>query len=422
MEAKLEALRARTEEASSAAPSSAQTTLLRQIETLQTQYALATENWQGIESSLNARITTLEKDRDDIARREVDIRKKVREANSKSRRLEEELEITKEKSSTLETEHSELKVVMAKMQARLTAAEKTASEAQADLEREHKSFEEMLQARIEDEKIKWRLEVNPQSATTSVAESHFLGVGSPTASLSQLRKPSTPDLLGIHARRMGSASNAGSRTLSSDLAPITTDAHSRPHSRRTSTNPLAPFHALLPARTPTEPPPAPTRQDSSSSTPYVNGGGGGSVTPSLHDADAPDSAPTETSSPQRTVADLVSQPGAGAGPSVQLVERMSAAVRRLESEKAAAREEMARVVGQRDEARREVVGLMREVDEARGVRERVDALEGELAGVRQRYEASLELLGERQEECEELRNDVLDLKKIYRELVESTLK
>jgi len=420
MEAKLEALRARTEEASSAAPSSAQTTLLRQIETLQTQYALATENWQGIESSLNARITTLEKDRDDIARREVDIRKKAREANSKSRRLEEELETTKEKSGTLETEHNELQAAMAKMQARLTAAEKTASEARADLERERKTFEETLQARIEDEKIKWRLEVNPQSASTSVAESHFLGVGSPTASLSQLRKPSTPDLLGIHARRMGSASNAGSRTLSSDLPPITTDANSRPHSRRMSTNPLASFHALLPARTPIEQPPAPTRQDSSSSTPYLNGGG--SVVASMHEAEQPDSAPTETSSPQRTINDLVSQPGAGAGPSVQLVERMSAAVRRLESEKAAAREEMARVVGQRDEARREVVGLMREVDDARDLKDRADGLRAELAAVTQRYEASLELLGERQEECEELRNDVLDLKKIYRELVESTLK
>ena len=424
MEAKLEALRARTEEASSAAPSSAQTTLLRQIETLQTQYALATENWQGIESSLNARITTLEKDRDDISRREVDFRKKAREANSKSRRLEEELENTKEKSGTLETEHGELQAAMTKMQARLNAAEKSVSEARADLERERKTFEETLQARIEEEKIKWRLEFNPQSATTSVAESHFLGVGSPTTSLSQLRKPSTPDILGLHARRMGSASNAGSRTFSPDLPPLTTEPHSRPHSRRTSTNPLASFHTLLPARTPTEPLTAPLRQDSSSSTPYLNGSE--SLAPSINEVgvgeDPTDSAPTETSSPHRTINDLVSHSAAGAGPSVQLVERMSAAVRRLESEKAAAKEEMARMVGQRDEAREEVVSLMREVDDVRKDKARLAKLEGELAQVTQRYEASLDLLGEKQEECEELKNDVLDLKKIYRELVESTLK
>lgn len=436
MEAKLEALRSRTEEASSSAPSSAQTALLRQIETLQTQYALATENWQGIESGLNARITTLEKDRDEVARREAEIRKKAREANSKARRLEEELDSTKEKTGTLETENSELQAAMTKMQARLAAAEKTISDARADLERDRKAFEDTLQSRIEEEKIKWRLEANPTSATVSVTESHFLGVGSPTASNSQLRKPSTPDPLGLHSRRMGSASNAGSRTFSSDLPPITTDPYSRPHSRRTSTNHQGPFHPHLSVRTPTEFLTGPTRQDSTTSVPYLNGGnnGSGSIPPSTSTSLAPsineigvgeeplDRAPTETSSPHRTINDLVSHSTVGAGPSVQLVERMSAAVRRLESEKAANKEEMARLASQRDEAREEVVALMREVEEVRKEKERMSATEKELAEVRQRYEASLEMLGEKQEECEELKNDVLDLKKIYRELVESTVK
>lgn len=436
MEAKLEALRSRTEEASSSAPSSAQTALLRQIETLQTQYALATENWQGIESSLNARITTLEKDRDEVARREADMRKKVREANSKARRLEEELDSTKEKTSTLEAENSELQAAMAKMQSSLSAAEKTISDARAELERDRKAFEETLQSRIEEEKTKWQLEANPTSATVSVTESHFLGVGSPPASHSQLRKPLTPDLLGLHARRMGSANNTGSRTFSSDLPPISTDGYARPHSRRTSTNPQGLFHPHLPVRTPTESFTGPTRQDSTITVPYLNGGNNssGSIPPSTSVSVAPsineigvgeeplDRAPTESSSPHRTINDLVSHSTVGAGPSVQLVERMSAAVRRLESEKAANKEEMARLISQRDEAREEVVSLMREVEEVRKEKEKMVATEKELAEVRQRYEASLEMLGEKQEQCEELKNDVLDLKKIYRELVESTVK
>jgi TATA element modulatory factor len=79
LESKLEVMRARAEEASSGATGDAQAKLLRQIETLQTQYAVANENWQGIEASLLARATSLEKERDEATRREADIRRKARE-------------------------------------------------------------------------------------------------------------------------------------------------------------------------------------------------------------------------------------------------------------------------------------------------------------------------------------------------------
>lgn len=79
LESKLEVMRARAEEVSSGATGDAQAKLLRQIETLQTQYAVASENWQGIEASLVARATNLEKERDEATRREADIRRKARE-------------------------------------------------------------------------------------------------------------------------------------------------------------------------------------------------------------------------------------------------------------------------------------------------------------------------------------------------------
>ena len=79
LESKLEVMRARAEEVSSGATGDAQAKLLRQIETLQTQYAVASENWQGIETSLIARATNLEKERDEATRREADIRRKARE-------------------------------------------------------------------------------------------------------------------------------------------------------------------------------------------------------------------------------------------------------------------------------------------------------------------------------------------------------
>lgn len=79
MEGKLEAMRALAEEASSGAVGDSQVKLLRQVETLQTQHAIAAENWQGIEASLVARVANLERERDDALRRESDMRKKARE-------------------------------------------------------------------------------------------------------------------------------------------------------------------------------------------------------------------------------------------------------------------------------------------------------------------------------------------------------
>jgi hypothetical protein len=79
LESKMESLRSRAEEASSGATGETQAKLLRQIETLQTQYAVASENWHTLEGSLLARLASVEKERDDAGRREVDLRKKIRE-------------------------------------------------------------------------------------------------------------------------------------------------------------------------------------------------------------------------------------------------------------------------------------------------------------------------------------------------------
>jgi chromosome segregation ATPase len=82
LESKLETLRASAEEASSGAVGDAQVKLLRQIETLQTQYSVASENWQGMEASLEARAANLEKERDEALRRESEMRRKARETVS----------------------------------------------------------------------------------------------------------------------------------------------------------------------------------------------------------------------------------------------------------------------------------------------------------------------------------------------------
>jgi uncharacterized coiled-coil DUF342 family protein len=101
---------------------------------------------------------------------------------------------------------------------------------------------------------------------------------------------------------------------------------------------------------------------------------------------------------------------------------MSATVRRLESERAATKDELARITAQRDEARQEVVELVKEIEEKGKADSRVQELEIQVEQLDQRYQTTLELLGEKSEQVDELRADIADLKKIYRELVDSTMK
>jgi len=111
-----------------------------------------------------------------------------------------------------------------------------------------------------------------------------------------------------------------------------------------------------------------------------------------------------------------------AGPSVQLVERMSAAIRRLESEKMAAKDELDRVSSQRNEARGEIAALMREVECGKVARIRVTELQAEVAAINSRYQTTLEMLGEKSELVDELKADVEDVKSMYRDLIERTVK
>lgn len=85
LESRLEVMRTRAEEVSSGSTGDAQAKFLRQIETLQTQYAVASDNWKGIETTLTARVTSLEKERDEALRRENDVKRKAREVVSQNR-------------------------------------------------------------------------------------------------------------------------------------------------------------------------------------------------------------------------------------------------------------------------------------------------------------------------------------------------
>jgi DNA repair exonuclease SbcCD ATPase subunit len=351
---------------------------------------------------LTSRVAALEKDRDETAKRESDIRRKARDVNSKARRLEDELESINERARVLEQDLEGQRSSAQKLQSRLTQAETAAHDAQVELEREKKVWEAELQQRLEDERNRWRMDMQSQ-----IPDAQHLRADSPSMAN---RRPS-PDALALLNRKLSRSISPGMEMPLSPLDRMLDDVRRPPSSRQKSSSSAA--------RTPEIG--TPQRQNSIPFGMATLAGAGPPYTPSLHTPSIHavdyDEGFEHMSSPQRTINDMISVSTVGAGPSVQLVERMSAAVRRLESEKATSKEEMARLGAQRDEAREEVVALMREVEDKKKQDERVDALEKQLKDMDERYQASLEMLGEKTEQVEELEGDVADLKKMYKELV-----
>lgn len=379
LESKLESFRVRAEEASSGDQGDSQAKLLRQIETLQSQYSAASQNWQGIESTLLARITALEKERDEVVGREADLRRKLRDATAKAKNATKELEEVQQSLHVLQDQQDEQRTEGQKATKRSIQLEDELSKLRKELEDHRLRTEKDTIRRIEEERAKWIASI---SHPTNRMES-------PVASL---RK--------------------GGSFLDNLMSPL-----ERPNSRRSS-------------HQPSYDPMPPSRINSSASI-RANGTFLVPQTPPLHVPDDQDDffantpatpasvVPTHPDSGRGAINDVISASTAGAGPSVQLVERLSTNVRRLESEKAASKDELARLGSQRDEARQEVVNLMREIEQKRSAEQRLSKLEGEHTALSEKYDRTLELLGEKTELVEELKADVVDVKAMYRQLADT---
>lgn len=389
MEGKLESMRVMTEEVSSGAMGDSQAKLLRQVETLQTQYAIATENWQGIESTLQARISNLEKERNEAQHRESEMRKKAREAALRAKRNEEELEDAKTQIPTIQEDVKAHQSQIEALKKRSEEAEAAAAEAKAELERLKAALtEEKATNREQDRQGQW-LEDAPAPSFKSGSRPESPSVSMPTRS-------SSTDFLGF-----GSLSNK----FRKHSAPSSNgDPLERYTSRRTSVQPPSRPSAYTGNSYPLPPILSPTIE----ALPAA---------PSIHPLERSDTfdSAERSASPQQIVQDMVSVSTVAAGPSVQLVEKLSAAIRRLETEKVATKEELTRISSQRDEARAEIVSLMREVDQGKRALEEVARLQADVAEVNERYETTLELLGEKSELVDELKADVEDVKAMYRE-------
>ncbi|KAG5294741.1 M protein repeat protein [Histoplasma ohiense] len=397
LESKMESLRSRAEEVSSSATGESHAKLLRQIEVLQTQYAVASENWHGIEGSLIARLTAVETERDELERREGDLRRKAREASLKAKKVEGELENSRAVIQEIERNLEASKQEIQSLTRKLTKAENDFLVVKQDLAKQ-KEVELTLIQRLEEERARWQ-ELARRPSSPFLQEPP---TGSPiTFNRKQMAGPDPTRPMSDRAlsRRSSSIPPA----LFSELTTPPYQNHFSPTNSNPQQPRITPSHEfsgdLTHAQTY-----EPEEYFNGMSTP---------VTPSAQGTHTHHS---------RGVNDIISVSTVAAGPSVQVVERMSTTIRRLESERAAFKDEIVRLTAQRDEARQEVVELMREVEEKRKCDQRIQELEATVEQLDQRYQTTLEMLGEKSELVEELKADISDLKKIYRELVDSTMK
>ena len=317
--------------------------------------------------------------------------------------MEEDLDRVNAKSLDLDHELSSRSTQLATFQERLARSEADVTAARKELKAEREAWEGRLAQKLEEERIRIR-----EESLRSTPDLYTQFRNDSPVTNSRARKSSNPDRHSPYGRRAHGLAISG--TINSPLE--------RPVSQRSSTQPLHTLQGLESQQQRRL-----SHKDSMSTIPQVSVTGGIPDTPSMTDRDDDFFSGVQTpATPERTINDLISVSTAGAGPSVQLVERMSAAVRRLESEKAAHKDELSRLSSQRDESREQVVNLMKEAEEKRSWERQVKELERNLKEVEGRYLTTLEMLGEKSEKVEELKADVQDVKSMYRELVESTMK
>ncbi|CAK7563988.1 MAG: hypothetical protein SEPTF4163_001871 [Sporothrix epigloea] len=453
MESKLETMRGRAEEASSGAIGDSQVKLMRQVETLQSQYSIASENWQGIETTLLARVSRLEKERDEALQRESDMRKKAREAALRAKRNEEDLEEARFNLPKVQEDISAFEAQIEELKKRAEEAEAARQQLKVDLDEANQKAA-WREEKLHSERSDWRSGDNDRSNWLERLPSI---TGPPMSPLppslvrSSNSRPETPllpnpsriwssELLGFQALpnklrkasapssqddpnerfslRRPSGQPPGSRPLSSVLNSSSSNLGGLPSvfSPTTMTDAgVAVGTGSVASMSQHQPHYKPPSRNSS----LVHSS---AAAPASVGTDDPLDGMERSASPQQVLMhDMVSVSTVAAGPSVQLVERMSAAIRRLESEKVAAREELARISKQRNEARAEVLQLIKDSEAGRAAAVRVGELEAQVGDLQARYDTTLELLGEKSELVDELRADVQDVKAMYRDLVERTV-
>jgi outer membrane murein-binding lipoprotein Lpp len=353
LEEKIEQLRFQAENAQTSSSSNDESylKLVRQHDVLQKQYTSATENWQSIEAALMSKANNLESE---VSALQGEISKSEQKAEILAKDLQakvNEAEITNEKLGKLAEEHCRLRN-------QLITTAKTLEDAQTSLDMKEMAYNKersALQYKIQGLERQIREQIQPQQLAVPDQAASF---GSSIFS----RNASTPSLR--------QARNWETREIGlgeSSTTPVQT--------RKSS--------VMYPQGFFDEHDPLSDIEDDDVSSNYNSG--------SRKDSSS-----------------------AIGGSNVQLLGKMSSQVRRLQTELATMREDMERLINEKKAANEEIVILMKDNEQVQRYKDRIHELEEQAEGYVARNEKTLEILGEKSEQVEELKADVQDLKDLLK--------
>ncbi|KAF9121485.1 hypothetical protein BGX30_002560 [Mortierella sp. GBA39] len=358
--------------------------LLHQIEILQNQQGVSNRNWDKVEKSLARRISEAEENTTKAQERERAARDKLDEVKSQIIALEARLE-------TLRIADTQLRSDMNTNKRALAEKEDAARQAQAELSRERLNRERAVEEAKEDVERKWhqqqhaeveKLKAQIQQLQQQRPNTHSSSDGdllSATSDSIHARRPSSSSVASVNSPMLGGG-GAMAVKMAGALGRTSFESITSP----TSLDGMAPSLSR------------------SSSSYTMAGIGAGPGTPTMG------------------LLGLGGGGGSSAGQAVAM-ERLNAMVRQLEGQVTFLAEQVRSANRNKDELSDELVKVTMELEELQGAASKVPSLEQELTLLKDRHRAALEMLGEKTEEVQELRADILDVKEAYRDQINELL-
>ncbi|KAK3838569.1 MAG: hypothetical protein JOS17DRAFT_296986 [Linnemannia elongata] len=357
--------------------------LLHQIEILQNQQGVANRNWDKVEKSLTRRISEAEENTTKAQERERTARDKLDEVKSQIIALEARLE-------TLRIADTQLRSDMNTSKRALAEKEEAARQAQAELSRERLNRERAVEEAKEDVERKWRQQQQAEVEKLK-AQIHQLQQQRPVHSGSDgdllsatsdsmyARRPSSSSVANVNSPMIG-----GGGAMAAKMAGAQGRTSFESMTSPTSLDGMAPSLSR------------------SSSSHTMAGIGAGQGTPTMG------------------LMGLGGSGGSSAGQAVAM-ERLNTMVRQLEGQVTFLSEQVRSANRNKDELSDELVKVTMELEELQDAAAKVPNLEQELTLLKDRHRAALEMLGEKTEEVQELRADILDVKEAYRDQINELL-
>lgn len=342
---------------------------------LQAQYVSSQENWKLIESNLLNKVDGLTSSLESLKKSKLKSANEVKKLNSQVSALAEQISKLKQEVAALRNENKELV-----FQIQIKVNEYTELEEKL----------EELKTVFNSDRQNYDIKINALNESIRKYEGQSQVYNSSTSSdnVSSLQSRRLRDS-GLHINlEARSFRNYSSQSMNSLGTPI---------QQWEEANASAPF------------------------TPYgidQHQYSSSSLTEELHPFDAPDSA-AETSFNFKS--ETPTLPSSGATKNVQLINKMSSSIRRLELELLSLKEENEQITAEKDTAQQEVMGKYDLEKQVSKLEETISQLQKEVAERSKKEETLLEVIGEKSEKVAELQADVVDLKDLCRQQVQQMI-